>query len=303
MLDRLVIAGGPTVNLEGAPAQGTRHTVAFGVLGETGAPVAVKLAHLPGALQRERAALAGLGAREGPVPRLLASGSVLCGSTRVDCLVIERRPGAPPTSVDGWRRMGRAHARVTNRREQPPADLPTLDRVAFGAAHARRIDDLGERLAPLAAAVADWARLCSARVPGSPPLVITHGDPGPGNFLDDGGEGSIVDWEDALLAPRGIDLARLAVIAMLGAGPRGYPARDHGERARAVTAGYLEELSDRWLPSDGEWRWWLAVAGVQFIHRRWLLGGRPAPWQDAADVLCAMLSRDPRTACPWPSRS
>jgi Phosphotransferase enzyme family len=294
MQGQLIIEGGPTVELEGVPAQGTRHAVAFGVLGETGEQVAVKLECLPGALGRERAALAGLGAREGPVPRLLASGAALLGAERVECLVTERRPGAPPAEIDGWRRMGRAHARVTSRGGQAPAGLPRFGRVAFGREHARRIRELGERLAPLAVSIPDWALLSSERVPGTPPLVITHGDPGPGNFLDDGAEGSIIDWEEAQVAPRGIDLARLVVIAMLGAGPSGYRAHDHAARAAVVTAGYLEGLSDSWRPSDGEWRWWLAAAGIQFIHRRWQLGGRPAPWQDAADVLLAMLTGQPR---------
>lgn len=36
--------------------------------------------------------------------------------------------------------------------------------------------------------------------------------------------------------------------------------------------------------------WWTTVAGVQFIHRRWRLGGRPAPWEDAMSVLHAALA-------------
>jgi thiamine kinase-like enzyme len=133
--------------------------------------------------------------------------------------------------------------------------------------------------------------------------VVTHGDPGPGNFLDDWGTGSIVDWEDAQVAPRGLDLARLVFIAMLGAGPDGYLGREHDERARAVAAAYLEALADSWRPTRQERRWWLTAAGVQFIHRRWELDGRPAPWQDAERVLRACLSRAPRRASRSPSRS
>jgi aminoglycoside phosphotransferase (APT) family kinase protein len=299
MPEALVIQGGPTVELHGSPAQGTRYTVRFGVVAGTGERAVVKVERVRGALARERAALAWLGASDGPVPRLLSAGAALLGSEPVECLVTERRTGAPPTTTEGWRRMGRAYGRLADLGELPAerlaecsADLPTYDRVAFGAGHGRRIADLGERLTELAASIPDWALLCSARVPGAPSLVVTHGDPGPGNFLDDGGDGSIVDWEEAQIAPRGLDVARLVFIARLGAGPSGYPARDHEERARAVAAGYLEELQEPWQPTRAEWRWWLTAAGVQFIHRRWRLGA-PAPWQDAADVLHACLDRNP----------
>lgn len=56
---------------------------------------------------------------------------------------------------------------------------------------------------------------------------MTHGDPGPGNFLDDGADGTLVDWEDAVVAPRGLDLGRASFIALLGSGPKGFVARDH----------------------------------------------------------------------------
>jgi hypothetical protein len=289
MPELLIVEDGPSVELSDSPAQGTRHAVVFGVVTGSGEPVAVKMECVPGELVRERMALEFLGARGGPVPRLLAAGTAVLGAQAVSCLVMERRPGAPPTSIDGWRRMGRAYARLADRCDLPPR-LPALDRVGFGAEHARRIGELAGLLAELTAAVPDWPRLSSDVVPGSPPLVLTHGDPGPGNFLDDGGDGSIVDWEDAQIAPRGLDLARLAFIAMLGAGPSGYAARDHRERARAVARGYLGSLSESWQPSREEWRWWITAAGIQFIHRRWQLDGLPAPWQDAAEVLRVALT-------------
>ena len=291
MPEVLVIEDGPRVELDGSPVQGTRHTVRFGSVCGSGERVAVKLERVPGALGRERVALAGLGASTGPVPRLLCAGRARLDEGPVECLVIERRMGAPPSSPPGWRRMGRGYGRLAERTERP-VELPAHDRATFGAGHARRVAELGARLAGLATAIPDWASLCSDRVPGAAPLVITHGDPGPGNFLDDGGDGSIVDWEEAQVAPRGLDLARLVFIAWLGAGPRGYPARDHEPRAREVTAGYLDALREPWQPDGQEWRWWLTVAGVQFIHRRWRHGG-PAPWQEATAVLGALLGAAP----------
>jgi aminoglycoside phosphotransferase (APT) family kinase protein len=190
--------------------------------------------------------------------------------------------------------MGRAYARLAELRTVTGA-LPALDHATCGAQHARRVMKLGERLAPLADSTTDWTDLTTNRVPGAPPLVITHGDPGPGNFLDDGQRGSIIDWEEAQIAPRGLDLARLMLIARLGAGPHGYAAQDHEQRAHAAVHGYLDALSDQWLPSQEEARWWTAVAGVQFIHSRWRRAGQPAPWQDAAHVLRDALTQ----ASPW----
>jgi hypothetical protein len=293
MRDLLIVEDGPTVELHESPAQGTRHTVVFGVITHTGQPVAVKIEQALGGLARERMVLACLGGRDSSLPHLLAAGAAALGTREVSCLVMERRPGAPPTSIEGWRRMGQAYPGLADIRDVP-AGLPTFDRTTFGAEHARRIGDLGELLTALTAALPDWELLSSDAVPGSPPLVMTHGDPGPGNFLDDGEQGSIVDWEDAQIAPRGLDLARLVFIAMLGAGPSGYAARDHRERARAVTDGYLEALTEAWQPSQEEWRWWITAAGIQFIHRRHELAGRPAPWQEAAEVLRATLTGYPR---------
>jgi hypothetical protein len=44
-----------------------------------------------------------------------------------------------------------------------------------------------------------------------------------------------------------------------------------------------------WQPTQQEWRWWITVAGIQFVHRRWQLGDRRAPWQTAATVLHTAL--------------
>ena len=131
----------------------------------------------------------------------------------------------------GWRRLGRALGRLAeplSRVEQ----LPVLDRQRFGTEHAQRLRELGDRVAAIAAAVPDWPALASAEIPRPGPLVLTHGDPGLGNFLDDGHDGWLIDCEDAHVAPRGLDLARLVFIAWLGSGPAGFVGCDHDGRAR-----------------------------------------------------------------------
>lgn len=187
--------------------------------------------------------------------------------------------------------MGRALARL--------ADIPwagcglaVLDAPAFGDQHVQRIRELGVHLDALAETVADWTQLCSPAVPGASDLVITHGDPGPGNYLDDNATGTLIDWEAAHVAPIGLDLARATFIALLGAGPVGYVARDHSQRARAVAHGYLAQLAERWRPTSEQLRWWLTVAGIQFAHRRWQRAGQPGvpPWTDAIDTLRVALT-------------
>jgi aminoglycoside phosphotransferase (APT) family kinase protein len=281
----IALSSGLSITIEGhQPLQGSKHEVLFGILRDTGEAVVVKLEGVSGALARESAALQYLAARGGPVPELKAIGLTDVAGARVPCLVVKRQEGAAPTSRDGWQRMGRALGRLA----EPVSDieqLPVLDRERFGDEHARRVRELAGCLTAIVAAVPDWPSLACAEIPVPGPLVLTHGDPGPGNFLDDGRSGWLIDWEDAHVAPRGLDLARVAFIAWLGSGPAGFVGRDHDARARAAVAGYLQTVPGGWQPSVEETRWWLAVAGVQFIHHRWQLGGWPAPWEEAARVL------------------
>jgi aminoglycoside phosphotransferase (APT) family kinase protein len=290
----IVLDDGLTITIEGQPPQGSKHKVLFGVLRDTGEAVVVKLEGVSGALAREGAALEYLTARGGPVPGLKAAGLTDVSGERVACLVVKRQEGVAPTSRDGWRRMGRALGRLA----EPVSDikqLPVVDRQRFGDEHAQRVRELGECLAAIAAVVPDWLSVVSADVPRPAPLVLTHGDPGPGNFLDDGRDGWLIDWENAHVAPRGLDLARLAFSAWLGSGSAAFVGRDHSARARAAVAGYLQTVPGNWQPSIDETRWWLAVAGVQFIHHRWQLGGWPAPWEEAAEVLQRCLE----DTVPW----
>jgi aminoglycoside phosphotransferase len=285
----LRIDDGTTIIDLSRPRQGTRHRVLFGVEEASGREVAVKIESLPGALEPERRALEWLGAHDGPAPRLRTAGTVVSAEDRgAVCLVSDRVAGEAPRSVPEWDRLGRAVARLS-RLPWEASGLDVQDHRAFLAVHERRVGDLG------AALRSDFRR----RLPAVPlsypdsPLIVTHGDPGPGNFLDDGEAGTLIDWEDALVAPRGLDLGRAAFIALLGSGPEGYAAEDQAARARAVVAGLLAESVD-WTPDADELRWWLGVAGVQFAHRRLGRAGEPGvlPWLDAVAVLEGALATD-----------
>jgi len=278
----LRLADGTTIGDIRRPPQGMRHRVLLGVEESSGREVAAKIELIPGALEPERRALEWLTARGGPAPPLLASGHLADSGEHPGalCLVTERVAGTAPTSTDGWERLGGALARLA-RVPWEGSGLPALDHGEFLGLHERRVRVVGEALgrdlgATLPAVPAAYA--------GSSP-TLTHGDPGPGNFLDDGGAGTIIDWEDAVVAPRGLDLGRARFIAFLGAGPEGYVADEQEARARAVTAGFLAESGA--APGDDELAWWLAVAGVQFAHRRLERAGEPGvlPWLDAVSLL------------------
>jgi Ser/Thr protein kinase RdoA (MazF antagonist) len=264
------------------PRQGSRHSVLFGVEEASGREVAVKIELIPDTLEIERRALEWLSGLGGPVPRLRAAGTVASADHRgALCLVMDRADGEAPTSPEGWARLGRALARLSSLPWEG-SGLAVWDHRDFLTAHDGRVADLSAALGT------DLGETLPA-VPRSYPdlsLALTHGDPGPGNFLDDRGAGTLLDWEDAYVAPRGLDLGRAAFIALLGAGPEGYEAREEEARSRAVVSGFLSE-ADGSSPDDDARAWWLAVAGVQFAHRRLERAGQPGvlPWRDATEVL------------------
>jgi aminoglycoside phosphotransferase (APT) family kinase protein len=316
----LVLCDGTVIEPVGAPPQGTRHIVRYGRERASGAEVVIKVELIEGALAREAVALRWLaGVPNAPAPRLRADTRVRpAGDHRTRrCLVLDRAPGAPPETIGGWARLGTALAAL--------ADVPWEDSglPVCGAARLRREHE--GRVADLAAAhpaaiervrgrVATASSAGGADTTDGPdttdggdsadradavdmadavePLCLTHGDPGPGNFLDATDRpGALIDWEEAHIAPRGLDLGRATFIALLGAGPGGYVTRDRERRARAVAAAYLARA--RWAPSAGELWWWLIVAGVQFAHRRHERAGEPGvlPAREALDVLVHALAR------------
>jgi hypothetical protein len=285
----LRLTDGTTIRDLVRPPQGIRHRVLLGVEESTGREVAVKIERIPGALESERRALEWLTKQGGPAPRLLAVGPLADSGEQDDpdvrpgalCLVTERAAGAAPISTDGWGRLGAALARLA-RVPWEGSGLTVLGHDEFLRLHERRVREVGEAL----------GRDLGAALPPVPstypdtPLTLTHGDPGPGNFLDDGAAGTIIDWEDAAVAPRGLDLGRARFIALVGGGPEGYVVEEREERARAVLAGFRAE-ADGAAPDDDELTWWLAVAGVQFAHWRLERAGEPGvpPWLDAVTLL------------------
>jgi aminoglycoside phosphotransferase len=288
----LRLTDGTTITELSEPPQGIRHRLLFGVEERSGREVAVKVELIDGALEAERLVLEWLTEQDAPAPRLWAAGTLDDSGEHpgAACLIVDRIAGGATSSLAGWGRLGRALARLA---EVPweGSGLTVLDHDAFRDLHERRVADLSTAL----------GRDIGASLPPLPgsyfeaPLVVTHGDPGPGNFVDDGYAGTLVDWEDAVVAPRGLDLGRARFIALLGVGPEGWVAEELEGRAEAVTAGFLAEIGDPPAAADrppvktleSELDWWLAFAGVQFAHWRLERAEAPRvpPWLDAVAVL------------------
>lgn len=93
----------------------------------------------------------------------------------------------------------------------------------------REVDEIGAAIEHLATS--------------SPPCVLTHGDPGSGNYLDHESGGTILDWETASVAPYGIDVGRGAFIALMDNGHTGIPAQLHEAFIGGYRTGASTELA------------------------------------------------------------
>jgi Phosphotransferase enzyme family len=285
----LRLTDGTTVTDLSEPPQGLKHRIYFGIEEGSGREVAAKIELTDGALANERLALEWLTEQEAPAPRLRAAGRLDDSGEHpgAACLVVDLVAGGRTTSLGGWGRLGRAVARLSLVPWEG-SGLTVLDHDAFRDLHERRVADLdlalgrdlGATLPPLPHAYA-----------GSP-MAITHGDPGPGNFVDDGAEGTLVDWEDAVVAPLGLDLGRARFIALPGVVADGRVGEEPTARADAVAAGFLAEVDPP--PAAEELDWWLGVAGVQFAHWRLERARAPGipPWLDAVAALEAAFPPD-----------
>jgi aminoglycoside phosphotransferase (APT) family kinase protein len=278
----LRLTDGTTITDLSEPPQGMKHRIYFGVEERSGRGVAVKVELIDGALEAERLVLEWLTEQDAPAPRLRAAGRLDDSGEHPGavCLVVDRVAGGRTTSLEGWGRLGRTLARLSMVPWEG-SGLTVLDHDAFRDLHDRRVADLGDAL----------GRDLGATLPPLPrayfesPMTVTHGDPGPGNFVDDGADGTLVDWEDAAVAPRGLDLGRARFIALPGVVADGWIADEPAARADAVAAGFLAEVDPP--PDAEELDWWLGVAGVQFAHWRLERAGAPGipSWLDAVAAL------------------
>lgn len=191
------------------------------------------------------------------VPRVVASGDTTLGQR---FLVVSRERGVRTITPEGWSRFGRDLAALL---EVPVSDcpFPTVSTAQFVVDHRDRLGLVGPLLTD---GLADEIDRAIRQVAGVDRAVVTHGDPGSGNYLDDEtGHGTLLDWETASVSPLGLDLGRAAFIGLMDHGHSGIPEQLVG----GLVSGYFAE--PRTAPLDRELvRAWIIIGGLQFIHGR-----------------------------------
>lgn len=283
---RVECQGGPVVDLDERMATSISHEVYAGTSRADGSQVIVKLEDEPGRLENEERALRWTAAHGAPVPPVVFYGAALADGAWRTCLVTVRVAGEPPRSVAAWRRMGAALARLATVPTQG-SGLRASSEEEFVADHRHRVSAVREPLTSLPFG-AELLEQLNRPAPPLGPLVLTHADPGPGNYLDTADGGVLLDWENAVIAPIGLDPARAAFIGLLELPHSGDP--DHPEKAISALHGYAGAAS--WQPDGDSLHWWLGVAGITFVYNRWRNADRPRtlPWQHAAGVLHTVLT-------------
>lgn len=265
------------------PASGGQNNWVFFGRSRDSEEVVAKVEGTAGRLEAEHRALSWTARHGVAVPRVYRWGEIRSGQYRGSrCLVLERVRGRRPSTSFDWQRMGTCLAGLV----RLPVASSGIRLVGADDAvrdHKRITAMLAAQLPRVQAAVVERA-VAAASVPAMSRPVLSHGDPGPGNFLvNDQGPDHLIDWETAQATPLGLDPARAAILALLGADPAdcGLAKR----QAAAVWHGYAKSAG--WQPETDVTRWWLTVAGVQFLAGRWLQRrkARVRPWRDAVTVL------------------
>jgi len=254
-VDAIALSDGRRVDLGELASGGSKNETRFGQLGQR--RVVVKIQHAHGRLTDEERALQFLAAHSVHVPQVVGSGVTPEGH---QFLVISREDGVRTATPEGWIRFGRALAALL---DVPVSGcpFPCVTTAEFIADHRERLD----LVRPLVTNdLADEIAHAITQVAGVDQLVVTHGDPGSGNYLDDGtGDGTLLDWETASVSPFGLDLGRASFIGLLDLWRTGIPdqlvaAFSHGYVGRSPRAQMSAELL----------RAWITVGGLQFIHGR-----------------------------------
>ncbi|MBB5774979.1 phosphotransferase family protein [Nonomuraea jabiensis] len=274
--EAMLASGRRVTDLTPLPA-GRSHQVYSGVDAQRGNRVVIKLDDSgSGRLDNEYEALRLLAGHAAPVPAVLDK-TTWQGRT---CLVLSHVDGSPSRTAGAYFRLGNALASLAT--VPAPGDgLRTSPGETIETEHRRRVRNLALYLGetgPILAAVT---------VPRAH-HVVTHGDPGPENYLDRPADGTLVDFESAMIAPFGLDLGRalFATALVEGAGA--------AQANAALLDGYRTAHA---LPRRPDLDAWVAIGGTQILAWRVAMSHRPAtpPWQAAAEALKRhLLGRDCR---------
>jgi aminoglycoside phosphotransferase (APT) family kinase protein len=201
--------------------------------------------------RREAAAMRVLRAHGYPVPAVLWEESDP-GVLGHPFFVMEHVAGRARTDDEGLDDMLRSLARLHNLGRQAADEIAALDGLAAGgepelaiSAQLRHWHDVYrsavEYPIPLLERGFAWLR---ANLRATGPSVVVHGDPGPGNALQDsGGVAAVIDWEFAHAGDAAEDWAYLALIRgrRLGS-PESWKVR----LAAAVDVGFDEPTWQAW---------------------------------------------------------
>lgn len=215
VISTLTLPGGQKVHLGDRTQGGSKNHTRYGTL-DTGQPVVVKVQATHGQLRREEAALTFATDQGLPTPSVVGSSTTPDGDF---FLVLTKEAGVRTNQPDGWQRMGHDYARLASG-AITDCPLPTIRPEEFAADHADRLATIKPLLASQAH---DEIREAIEHFATTRELVLTHGDPGSGNYLDHQSGGTILDWETASIAPYGIDVGRAAFIALLDLGHTSIP--------------------------------------------------------------------------------
>jgi aminoglycoside phosphotransferase len=255
-VDTVALDDGRCVELGELTCNGSKNETRFGRIGRLRVVVKIQGAH--GRLMDEERALRFLAAHGVRVPRVVGAGVTPEGRR---FLAISREEGVRPITPAGWVRCGRDLAALLD----VPASgcpLPCVTTAEFVADHHQRLDLVRPLMTDdLAGQIAHAVTLIS----GVDRLVVTHGDPGSGNYLDnEAGYGVLLDWETASVSPFGVDLGRAAFIGLLDLGRSGIP----DQLVAALIHGYSKASPGDTHMSTELLRAWITIGGLQFIHGR-----------------------------------
>lgn len=284
----LRLPDGRSVQLGDRTPGGSKNQTRYGTL-PGGDQVVVKLQQAHGQLAVEEVALRYARQHGVQVPRVIGSGTAADGTF---FLVLSREAGVRTKEPAGWYRLGGDLAALASVPVQA-CTLPCITPQAFVADHLERL----RVVEPLLSATMDQSiRKAIGHFNNQSNLVLTHGDPGSGNYLDNEDGGVILDWETAVIAPFGLDPGRAAFIALLDNGHTGIP-----EQLRsAVIRGYRDNLPTGWQLDQAALVAATTIAGLQFIHGRHTQPLRPdRTAQMAIDALDGYLS-NPSSASATP---
>lgn len=276
---QLVPLGDRRLHLTERYSQG-RTSAVFRAIDQSGHDVVLKVAiDVPAAIDRERRVLQALAATGYPAPRPAGHGTL--GAERRECLLLDHVPGSRPTTVDGYRRLGRRLAELGQARVEARS-LSRFTVVPLVWRHRAALDALWPVFGlPLT------RYLAAIRLPRTE-IRLIHGDPSPDNFLDDPSGGWLIDFGSAAWGPSALDLGRACAVTAL---------EMSGEQRAEATRALVEGYADRAGCPPPDLHPWSVVAATQIAH--WRLRNRGRAGVPPVGPVAALLRTAATEGLPW----